>query len=299
MKTIQNYDNLTLIGKGVIVMNNLVPETTLNDGLTLPVIGLGTYLLKGNEGVNAIQNAIDIGYRLIDSAYNYENEGTVGEAVRRSSVPREKLRITSKLPGRYQAYDKAVTTIQESLYRANLDYYDLYLIHWPNPKQDTYMEAWQALIDAKKWGLIRSIGVCNFLPEHIERLEKETGVKPSTNQIELHPFFNQAEQRKWHEENNIKTESWSPLARASEVLHNDTIQSIANNHNKSVSQVILRWHYQLGAISIPKSASPVRQLENISIFDFTLSETEMNMISGLTRSDGRLKNQDPATYEEF
>jgi diketogulonate reductase-like aldo/keto reductase len=203
------------------------------------------------------------------------------------------------LPGRYQAYDKAVTTIQESLYRANLDYYDLYLIHWPNPKQDTYVEAWQALIDAKKWGLIRSIGVCNFLPEHIERLEKETGVKPSTNQIELHPFFNQAEQRKWHEENNIKTESWSPLARASEVLHNDTIQSIANNHNKSVSQVILRWHYQLGAISIPKSASPVRQLENISIFDFTLSETEMNMISGLTRSDGRLKNQDPATYEEF
>ncbi|MFJ7978280.1 aldo/keto reductase [Peribacillus sp. NPDC096379] len=281
-------------------MGNSVPEITLNDGVTLPVIGLGTYTLKGNQGVNSIQNAIDeIGYRLIDSAYNYENEGTVGEAVRRSSVPREHLRITSKLPGRYQEYEKAVTTIEESLYRANLDYYDLYLIHWPNPKQDHYVEAWQALIDAKKRGLIRSIGVCNFLPEHIERLEKETGVKPSVNQIELHPFFNQAQQREWHKENDIKTQSWSPLARANEVLENNIIQQIANNHNKSISQVILRWHYQLEAIVIPKSSSPVRQLENISIFDFNLDEAEMSLISGLTRPDGRLKNQDPATYEEF
>lgn len=280
-------------------MSKTIPEITLNDGVTLPVIGLGTYQLKGNEGANSIQNAIDAGYRLIDSAYNYENEGTVGEAVRRSSVPREKLRITSKLPGRYQAYEKAVTAIQESLYCANLDYYDLYLIHWPNPKQDLYVDAWQALIDAKKWGLIRSIGVCNFLPEHIERLEKETGVKPSVNQIELHPFFNQAEQRKWHEENNIKTQSWSPLARANEVLQNDMLQTIAAHHNKSVSQIILRWHYQLGAIAIPKSSSHVRQLENISIFDFSLDNTEMDMISGITRTNGRLKNQDPATYEEF
>ena len=280
-------------------MSNSIPEITLNDGLTLPAIGFGTYKLNGNEGANAIQSAIDVGYRLIDTAYNYENEGTVGEAVRRSSIPREELRITSKLPGRYQTYDKAVTTIQESLYRANLDYYDLYLIHWPNPKQDHYVEAWQSLIEAKKWGLIRSIGVCNFLPEHIERLVKETGVKPSINQIELHPFFNQAEQRKWHEENNIVTESWSPLARASEVLQNERIKKIADHYNKTVSQIILRWHYQLGAISIPKSASPARQLENISIFDFSLDETEMSAIAELTRPNGRLKNQDPAIYEEF
>ncbi|MBZ5753024.1 aldo/keto reductase [Metabacillus rhizolycopersici] len=280
-------------------MSNSIPEITLNDGLTLPAIGFGTYKLNGNEGANAIQSAIDVGYRLIDTAYNYENEGTVGEAVRRSSIPREELRITSKLPGRYQTYDKAVTTIQESLYRANLDYYDLYLIHWPNPKQDNYVEAWQALIEAKKWGLIRSIGVCNFLPEHIERLVKETGVKPSINQIELHPFFNQAEQRKWHEENNIKTQSWSPLARASEVLQNERIKKIADHYNKTVSQIILRWHYQLGAISIPKSASPARQLENISIFDFSLDETEMSAIAELTLPNGRLKNQDPAIYEEF
>lgn len=281
-------------------MANIIPEITLNDGLTLPVVGLGTYTLKGNEGANAIQTAIDLGYRLIDSAYNYENEGTVGEALRRSSVSREQLRITSKLPGRYQEYDKAVATIQESLYRANLDYYDLYLIHWPNPNQGHYVEAWQALIDAKKWGLIRSIGVCNFLPEHIEQLKKETGVIPSVNQIELHPYFNQGEQRKYHEENGIRTQSWSPLGRQmNDVLKNDNLQKIADEHNKSISQVILRWHYQLGAIAIPKSSSRVRQLENISIFDFSLNETEMSMISGLTRSNGRLKNQDPATYEEF
>lgn len=280
-------------------MMNQVPEITLNDGLTLPVIGLGTYKLKGSMGVNAITSAINIGYRLIDSAYNYENEGTVGEAVRRSSVPRQDLLITSKLPGRYQSYELAITAIQESLYRAHLDYYDLYLIHWPNPKQDKYVEAWQALIDAKKWGFIRSIGVCNFLPEHLERLEKETGVKPSINQIELHPFFNQEQQRKYHQEHHIITESWSPLGRANAVLENETIKEIANRHQKTVSQIILRWHYQLGAISIPKSASPERQLENLSIFDFSLDESEMKMINGLTRPDGRLQNQDPAIYEEF
>ncbi|GAA0437515.1 aldo/keto reductase [Virgibacillus sp. AGTR] len=280
-------------------MNLSIPEVTLNDGMAVPFVGFGTYKLNGNQGVTAISNAIHAGYRLIDTAYNYENEGTVGEAVRRSSVHREDLIITSKLPGRYQAYDKAITTIQESLYRANLSYYDLYLIHWPNPKQNTYIEAWQALIDAKKWGLIRSIGVCNFLPEHLERLEEETGVLPSLNQIELHPFFNQEEQRKWHEKHNIRTQSWSPLARANEVLQNEIINDIAKNHQKSNSQIILRWHYQLGSIAIPKSAAYERQLENISIFDFSLEESEMEAIATLTRPDGRNKDQDPATYEEF
>ncbi|KIL51130.1 aldo/keto reductase [Jeotgalibacillus campisalis] len=280
-------------------MRQAIPEITLNDGMKMPVVGLGTYKLKGNEGVQAITSAIDLGYRLLDSAYNYENEGTVGKAVRRSPVQREELIITSKLPGRYQPYDKAVTAIQESLYRAGLDYYDLYLIHWPNPKQDLYVEAWQALMDAKKWGLIRSIGVCNFLPEHMSRLEKETGMLPSVNQVELHPFFNQAEQRKWHEDNGVHTQSWSPLSRASDVLHDDTIQSIAYTHNKTVSQVILRWHYQLGAITIPKSSSPIRQLENLSIFDFSLNEEEMDRILALSHAGGRMNDQNPAFYEEF
>ena len=218
-------------------MEKIIPEVTLNDGLKLPVVGMGTYLIRGNEGVNALLSAMDTGYRLLDSAYNYENEGTIGEAVRRTSVPREKLRITSKLPGRYQEYDKAVGTIQESLYRAGLDYYDLYLIHWPNPSQDKYVEAWQALIDAKKWGLIRSIGVCNFLPEHIDRLEKETGVLPSVNQVELHPFFNQEEQRKYHAEKGIVTQSWSPLTRGIRDIEIPELQQIAEKITRPLSRL--------------------------------------------------------------
>ncbi|MFS0662301.1 aldo/keto reductase [Niallia alba] len=280
-------------------MSTTIPQITLNDGLVIPAIGLGTYNLRGASGVQAITSAIDTGYRLLDSAFNYENEGALGEAVRRSTVSREQLFITSKLPGRHHQYDKALYTIQESLYRTKLDYYDLFLIHWPNPKTDLYVEAWQALIDAKKWGLIRSIGVCNFLPEHLERLKKETGVLPSINQVELHPFFSQKEQLAYDKENGIVTESWSPLGRANNVLENETIQQIAEAHGKSISQVILRWHTQLGALPIPKSSSPLRQRENLEIFDFTLTEEEMNQISSLTRADGRIADQDPAVYEEF
>ncbi|WP_193224467.1 aldo/keto reductase [Bacillus sp. B1-b2] len=277
----------------------MIPQITLNDGLAIPAIGLGTYNLRGATGVQAMTSAIDMGYRLLDSAFNYENEGAVGEAIRRSSVPRDQLFVTSKLPGRHHAYDKALYTIQESLYRTKLDYYDIYLIHWPNPKQDIYVEAWQALIDAKKWGLIRSIGVCNFLPEHLERLTKETGVTPSINQIELHPYFSQKEQVAYDKENGIITESWSPLGRASNVLQNETIQQIASSHGKTISQVILRWHIQLGALPIPKSSSPQRQLENLQVFDFELTQEQMQRISSLTRPDGRIANQDPAEYEEF
>lgn len=280
-------------------MENTIPKVTLNDGTTLPVTGLGTYGLWGNAGANAVSSGINAGYRLIDTAYNYENEGAVGEGIKRSSIPREELWITSKLPGRYQTYEKAMVAIQESLYRSKLDYFDLYVIHWPNPKQDHYVEAWQALVDARKWGLVRSIGVSNFLPEHIERIERETGVKPSLNQVELHPFFSQEEQRKWHKEHQVQTQSWSPLARATELLMNETISKIAGTHNKTVGQIILSWHYQLGSVSIPRSTSPQRQRENVAIFDFALSETEMSAIAELSRPDGRLLDQDPAVYEEF
>ena len=281
-------------------MKNIIPEVILNDGLALPRVGFGTYTLNGAAGVQAILSAINIGYRLLDSAFNYENEGVVGEAVRRSFIPREQLLITSKLPGRHHSYNEAITTIQESLYRANLDYYDLYLIHWPNPIKNLYVEAWQALIDAKKWGLIRSIGVCNFLPEHIDRLIQETGVIPSINQIELHPFFSQKEQLIYNQKHGIVTESWSPLGRKNMLLmENKELLRIAETHHKSLSQVILRWHIQLGSIPIPKSSSPKRQLENLDLFDFTLSEQDMMMISTLNQENGRLANQNPASYEEF
>jgi diketogulonate reductase-like aldo/keto reductase len=281
------------------MMDKTISKVLLNDGVKIPSIGFGTYTLNGADGVNVIKNAIDIGYRLIDTAFNYENEGTVGEAVRQSSIPREELLICSKLPGRHHAYKEAIKTIQESLYRGGLEYYDLYLIHWPNPRVNLYVEAWQALVEAKKQGLIRSIGVCNFLSEHIDRLIKETGVKPSINQIELHPYFNQEEQHRWHMEHGIVTESWSPLGRGNSILENKKIADIAKMHQKSISQVILRWHIQLGAIPIPKASSQKHQRENLDIFDFKLTEEEMDVISGLTSETGRINNQDPRTYEEF
>ncbi|WP_033542147.1 aldo/keto reductase [Planococcus sp. CAU13] len=280
-------------------MEKAIPEVTLNDGTKLPVIGLGTYGLWGNAGANAVSSGINAGYRLIDTAYNYENEGAVGEGIRRSGISREELWVASKLPGRYQTYDKAMVAIQESLYRANLDYFDLYLIHWPLPQQDLYVEAWQALIDAQKWGLVRSIGVSNFLPEHLERIIRETGVTPSLNQVELHPFFNQEEQRNVHAQLGIQTQSWSPIARAADILLNETILEIAGKHGKTISQVILRWQYQIGSVSIPRSTSPQRQRENLEIFDFALSEAEMIAIAGLTRPDGRLFDMDPATHVEM
>ncbi|GAA0299869.1 diketogulonate reductase-like aldo/keto reductase [Gracilibacillus halotolerans] len=280
-------------------MENQLPEVTLNDGLRIPVLGFGTARLKGIEAVSAVTSAIHAGYRMIDTAYNYENEGAIGEAIRRGNVSREKLRITSKLPGRYHAYKDAVKAIQESLFRANLDYFDLYLIHWPNPKENKYTEAWQALIDAKRWGLVRSIGLSNFLPEHIETLKEETGVLPSINQIELHPFFNQAEQREWHEKYQIKTEAWSPLHRAEDLSSNETLQSIAENYNRSLAQIVLRWHYQNGVITIPKASSPQHQLDNLSIFDFSLRDEDIEVINNLTQPDGRLNDQNPAEYQEF
>ncbi|MBS0936789.1 aldo/keto reductase [Lactiplantibacillus plantarum] len=272
---------------------------TLRDGLTVPKIGFGTYKLNGAHGVQVIDSAIDRGYRLLDTAFNYENEGAVGEAVRRSSVPRSELLISSKLPGRHHTYTEAINTIQESLYRAGLDYYDLYLIHWPNPKEDHYVEAWQALIDAQKLGLIRSIGVSNFLPEHLERLNKETGVLPVINQVELHPYFNQQAQRDYDQAHGILTQDWSPLGRASEMLQNETLKEIAAHYHKNFGQLILLWELQLGTLPIPKSSTPSRQAGNMDVFDFEISAADMATINGLSQVDGRLNNQDPAVYQEF
>ncbi|SEU22933.1 aldo/keto reductase [Paenibacillus sp. NFR01] len=280
-------------------MNKRIPEKALNDGLKIPSIGFGTAWIKGAAGVEVLIHAMDAGYRLIDSAFNYENEGAVGQAIRKSSVPRDELVITSKLPGRHHAYKEALETIEESLFRAGLDYYDLYLIHWPNPITDRYVEAWQAMIEAKKRGYIRSIGVSNFLPEHNERLVQETGVAPSVNQIELHPYFDQTEQRAKDDKYGIVPESWSPLGRGHDMLNNEAIKGIAAAHSKTPTQVILRWHIQLGAIPIPRASSLAHQKENLDIFDFELSEAEMHILSGFNQPDGRLWNQDPAVYEEM
>ncbi len=276
-----------------------VPQIALNDGNSLPAVGLGTYRLNGKAGVESMIAALANGYRLLDSAFNYENEGAVGEAVRRSGVPRQDIRITSKLPGRHHRYDEALATVEESLYRARLDVYDLYLVHWPNPKTNLYVEAWTALIEARRRGLIRSIGVCNFLPEHLDRLERETGVIPAVNQVELHPYFPQAGQRAYDSAHGIVTQAWSPLGRANAVLQDPVIGAVASRLGKSNAQIILRWQVQLGALPLPKAGGSERQIENLSLFDFELSPADMAEIALLARPDGRLKGQDPAIYEEF
>ncbi|WP_404353775.1 aldo/keto reductase [Exiguobacterium aurantiacum] len=276
-----------------------IPTIKLHDGYEIPAIGLGTVYLRGEPGVDAITNAIRNGYRLIDSAIRYDNEGAVGEAVRQSGIPREQLFLTSKLRAQYFDYDDALEMIRESLYRANLDYWDLFLLHWPNPKQDKYVEAWRALIQAKENGWIRSIGVSNFMPEHLDRLIEETGETPVINQIELHPYFSQVEQRQADKERGIITEAWSPLSRARTVTHDETIAELARQKGKTVSQVILRWHVQLGVIPLPRSSSELHQKENLDVFNFELTEDEMETLNSLTKPDGRIDNQDPREYEEY
>ena len=271
----------------------------LSDGFKIPKIGLGTYTMKGTDGVRRIEMALNNGYRLLDSAFNYENEGTVGRAIRNSGIPRDQITVASKLPGRHHEYQAALQTIEESVLRTGLDYIDLYLIHWPNPKQEKYVEAWQALIDAQKTGLVRSIGVSNFLPEHIDRLEKETGVLPVINQIEMHPYFNQTEQRAYDASKDIVTQSWSPLGRNNASTKEDIILEIADKYGKTSAQVILRWNIEQNVLPIPKSTHVGRQAENLAVFDFNLTTDEIEKINSISRPDGRNKGQNPAEYEEF
>ncbi|WP_246119627.1 aldo/keto reductase [Aeromicrobium flavum] len=266
--------------------------------LDLPAVGFGTYQLNGLVAVEAIGSALDAGYRLLDSAMNYENEGAVGAAVRRSGVPRDEVIVTSKLPGRHHAYAQAVTSVEESVLRTALDHLDLHLIHWPNPSHDLYVEAWQALIDARERGLVREIGVCNFLPEHLDRLERETGVVPAVNQIELHPYFPQVEALEDHRRRGIAVEAWSPLGRKSDLLVNPVVTEIAAQHDVTPAEAVLAWHAAIGTVPLPKSADPGRQRLNLAAVAIALDPAEVDRLTALGRPDGRLFGGDPAVWIE-
>ncbi|MFG1883270.1 aldo/keto reductase [Micromonospora sp. NPDC049102] len=276
-----------------------IPHLTAADGTALPAIGLGTYQLNGSAGADAIGHAIRAGYRLLDSAVNYENEGAVGRAARTAGDVRDELVVTSKLPGRHHDYDEALTTIEESVFRTGLDRIDLYLIHWPNPKVDRYVQAWRALIEARERGLVRHIGLSNFLPEHIDRLVAETGVAPVVNQIEVHPYFPQQEALDYHREHGIVVQGWSPLGHGNDLRQHPVITEIAAAHGVSTAQTILAWHVARQVIPLPKAASPQRQVENLAVFDLALTDAQVEAITALGRPDGRLSDQDPAVYEEF
>ena len=277
----------------------MAPTYTLNDGLSIPALGFGTYPMTGESAVSTIVRAVETGYRLLDTAVNYGNEREVGEAVRRSPVEREELFVTSKLPGRHHGYDQAIESTRESLASLGLDYLDLHLIHWPNPSVGLYVDAWRALVTLREEGLVRSIGVSNFTEEHLNRIIDATGVTPAVNQIELHPYFPQEQMREVNERLGIRTESWSPLGKKQAPFTEPPVAEAADRHGVTPGQVILRWQVQLGSIPIPKSEDPDRQRQNLDAFSFELSDDEVAAITGLGRPDGRLFGGDPNSHEEM
>lgn len=270
-----------------------------HNGFALPVQGLGTYNLRGLAGAASVKSAIEAGYRLIDSAFNYENEGAVGFGVGRSSVENNRLILTSKLAGRHHEHKKALIAVQESRLRLGVRVLDLMLIHWPNPSVDRYVEAWEALIESREKNQVAQIGVSNFLPEHLERIEDATGVRPVVNQIELHPYFPQEEALAYNRERGIITEAWSPLGRAGDVLAEPVIVEIAADREITPVQVVLAWHATRGSVAIPKAAQPHHQAANLAAASIRLTDDEVAAITALGRPDGRLFGADPRTHEEM
>lgn len=270
------------------------PLIELNDGRSIPALGFGTYKIADPD---VISSAIETGYRLLDTATRYENEAAVGQGLAASSVPRDELFVTTKLPGDAHGTDGPRRELEKSLERLGLDRVDLYLIHWPLPRIDRYVETWQAFIELRDQGLTTSIGVSNFLPEHLARLIAKTGVAPAVNQVELHPFFPQPEQRADDDAIGTLTQSWTPLGRGTDLLAHPVLTEIATKHDKTPGQVVLRWHIQIGAAPIPKSATPERYRSNLDIFDFELDTDDLQLISGL--QNGRRIGGDPRDHEEF
>lgn len=275
-----------------------VPRHVLRDDNKIPQLGLGTYPMDDAEAEALIPEALWRGYRLIDTAVNYGNELGVGRGVQASGIKREDIFLTTKLPGRDHGTDSVRRSLEASLKRLGTDYVDLYLIHWPNPSVDRYVETWQTMIELRDQGLVKSIGVSNFLPEHLLRLEKETGEMPVINQVELNPQYQQELLREFHGEHKIVTEAWAPLGRKTDILQHEWIAEIARKQGRTPAQVMLRWHIQSNILPIPKTSDVTRMTENIDVFDWDLSDDQMRRIkmlhTGLSGS-----GFDPRDHEEM
>jgi 2,5-diketo-D-gluconate reductase A len=269
------------------------PTIKLNDGNVIPQFGFGVWQVPPDITAACCAEALRAGYRSIDTAEGYQNEAGVGQAVRDSGVPRREIFLTSKLRNAAHRRDDALREFDETMRQLGIEQLDLFLIHWPVPSRDHYVEAWKTLIELRDAGRIRSIGVSNFNLDHLERIIGETGVTPAVNQIELHPRFQQRDKRAFHKKHKIAIESWSPLGSGS-LIDNPAIGAIAKKHGRSPAQVMIRWHLDEGLIVIPKSVTPVRIRENIAVFDFTLDDADRRALAALDDPGGRV-GPDPAT----
>jgi 2,5-diketo-D-gluconate reductase A len=278
----------------VTAATNPVPILPLADGRAIPQLGFGVYQLADAQAPEIVAQAIETGYRSIDTAAIYGNEAGVGRALRSSVVSRSDLFVTTKLWNERQGFDETLRAFDESLAALGLDDVDLYLIHWPCPDRGRYLETWKAFIRLKEEGRVKSIGVSNFQPEHLDRIIGETGMVPVVNQIELHPRFQQHALRAVHARHGILTESWSPLGQGKE-LDDPVLARIARSHGRTPAQVVLRWHIESGLVVIPKTATPARIAENFDLFGFGLTAEDHAAIAGLDKSDGRI-GPDPATF---
>jgi 2,5-diketo-D-gluconate reductase A len=266
----------------------------MNDGRAIPQLGFGVFQVPPEQTAQAVSTALEAGYRLIDTAEGYQNEEGVGAALRRGGLPRDEVFVTTKLTNSAHGADRALRAFEGSLHALGLDEVDLFLIHWPVPAQDLYVQTWQTLAKIRAEGRARSIGVSNFTQAHLDRLLQETGVVPAVNQVELHPRFPQPELRAYHAAHGILTEAWAPIGQGQGLLADETIVRLAARKGRSPAQVVLRWHMQLGNIAIPKSVTPDRIRDNIDIFTFTLDEAEMRQVNGL--ATGERLGPDPDTF---
>jgi 2,5-diketo-D-gluconate reductase A len=271
-----------------------VPKLQMNDGHSIPQLGFGVFQIPQEETERAVSTALREGYRLIDTAQGYQNEEGVGAALVASDVPRDEVFVTTKLTNSEQGYDKTMTAFDASMTKLGLDVLDLFLIHWPLPMFDQYVDTWRAFEKLRADGRVRSIGVSNFEIEHLERLTAETDIVPAVNQVELHPQFPQAELRAYHAEHGILTESWGPIGQGKGVLENEHIQAVAQAKRRTPAQVVLRWHLQLGLVVIPKSVTPSRIAENFALFDFELDDDDMARIAKV--DTGERLGADPKTF---
>lgn len=275
-------------------MPALAPTLTLRHGAAMPRIGLGTWPMNDDQAEVAVAQALRMGWRLIDTAENYGNETGVGRGLRASGVPREEVFITSKFNRRWHSVEGARQAFEASCARLGVETIDLLLVHWPCPDQDRYVEAWQGLVALLREGRVRAIGTSNFLPEHLTRLIEATGVAPDVNQIQLAPWWPQAEARAFHAAHGIVTEAWGPVGRGEGLLTHPTVTALAAAHGRTPAQVVLRWHLEVGTVPIPKSADARRQAENLAVFDFSLSAAEVAALSALAGQGPALL--DPLTF---